>query len=106
MNLPTDDKERKALPLYDGTWGYFPLALIEVARVSQIGNDQHNPGQPLHWARGKSMDQINTAMRHLVDYKMGTVKDTDGSYHLAKSIWRLCAELQLVLEGENGNTTD
>lgn len=104
MRLPTDNASRKALPLYDGTWGYFPDALVEVARVSQIGNEQHNPGQPLHWAREKSTDQINTAFRHLFDHQQGVIMDTDTTYHLAKAAWRLLAELQLTIEEERNGT--
>lgn len=96
--LPTDDKARKALPIFDGVLMYFPDAVAEVARVSKIGNDQHNPGQPMHWARGKSMDQFNTAVRHLMDHGTGTVKDSDGGYHLAKAAWRVLAALQLQVE--------
>lgn len=98
MSLPTDDKARKALPIWDGVIMYFPDVWAEIAKVSKAGNDQHNPGEPLHWARGKSMDQMNTAMRHMIDHGTGTLVDTDGGYHLAKAIWRLCAELQLTLE--------
>lgn len=98
MSLPTDDKARKALPIWDGVIMYFPDVWAEIAKVSKAGNDQHNPGEPLHWARGKSMDQMNTAMRHMIDHGTGTLFDTDGGYHLAKAIWRLCAELQLTLE--------
>lgn len=100
MTLPTDNKARKALPLYGGTWGYFPDALAEMARVSQVGNEQHNPGQPLHWAREKSTDQMNTCQRHLVDRGSGVHKDTDGTYHLAKVMWRAAAQLQLDIEAE------
>lgn len=92
---------RKATPIYSGVIKYFPLALAEVARVSKIGNDQHNPGEPLHWAREKSTDQMDAATRHQFDYAQGIVMDDDGSYHLAKAIWRLCAELQLLKEREN-----
>ncbi len=98
MSLPTDDKERKALPIWDGVIMYFPDALAAVAKVSKIGNDQHNPGEPLHWARGKSMEQMNTAMRHMMDHGMGNPIDTDGCYHLAKAAWRILAELQLSIE--------
>jgi hypothetical protein len=97
----TDAAERKGLPLFSGVIAYFPLALLEVARVSRIGNDQHNPGQPLHWARDKSTDQLDSACRHIADHAQGEVKDNDGSYHLAKAIWRLSAELQLLKEREN-----
>lgn len=100
MTLPTDDKARKALPLYDFMFGYFPDAWLEVVKVAVAGNDQHNPGEPLHWARGKSMDQMNTAFRHIFDYGTGVpVDEKDGCHHLAKAIWRLMARLQLDLEG-------
>src|ERR1700743_1585161 len=64
--LPTDPKERKKIPLYSGLLKYFPDALIEIAKVSYAGNEQHNPGQPLHWAREKSTDQEDTLLRHLM----------------------------------------
>ena len=100
MSLPIDNKERKALPIFTYDTEYFPDAHIEEVRVSVAGNNQHNPGQPLHWAREKSKDQMNTAYRHMLDHKSGTVKDIDGCYHLAKAIWRLKAELQLTIERE------
>ena len=101
-SLPTDDKSRKALPIFDGVLMYFPDAIAAVAHVSKLGNDQHNPGEPLRWAREKSTDQMNTAMRHMIDHGTGNQKDIDGSWHLAKAIWRLCAELQLTIEKERG----
>lgn len=100
MSLPTDDKARKALPILTYLTEYFPDATLAEVAVSVAGNEQHNPGEPLHWAREKSKDQLNTAFRHLWDHKRGTVKDIDGQYHLAKAIWRLKAELQLVIEAE------
>lgn len=100
MSLPTNDAERKALPLWTFLMEYFPDTFVAVANVAIVGNQQHNPGQPLHWAREKSTDQMNTAFRHMFDYGRGTVKDTDGQYHLAKAIWRLSAELQLLIEEE------
>lgn len=100
MSLPTDDKARKALPIFTYDTEYFPDAHIEEVRVAVAGNLQHNPGQPLHWAREKSKDQMNTAYRHMLDHKAGNVKDTDGCYHLAKAIWRLKAELQLTIEND------
>jgi hypothetical protein len=100
MSLPTDDKARKSLPIFDGVLLYFPDAIAAVAEVSRIGNDQHNPGQPLHWARGKSMDQMNTALRHMLDHGTGTRYDKDGARHLAKTAWRILAQLQLDIEAE------
>jgi len=98
IGLPTDDVARKKLPIWSGVMMYFPDAILAVAEVSRKGNDQHNPGEPLHWAREKSTDQMNTAARHMLDHSRGNLKDTDESYHLAKAIWRLCAELQLTIE--------
>jgi len=98
MSLPTDDRDRKALPVFRGNLMYFPLANLAVAEVSRVGNDQHNPGEPLHWAREKSVEQMDTAERHMMDHAMGQQKDTDGTWHLAKAIWRLKAELELAME--------
>jgi hypothetical protein len=100
MSLPTDDKARKAMPILTYLTEYFPDATLAEVAVSVAGNEQHNPGEPLHWAREKSKDQLNTAFRHMWDHKRGTVKDIDGQYHLAKAIWRLKAELQLQIEAD------
>jgi hypothetical protein len=105
MSLPTDYHARKALPLYSFLTGYFPDAIVEMVKVSVAGNQQHNPGEPLHWARGKSTDQLNTAMRHIFDHAVQPV-DTDGTYHLAKAAWRLLAELQLICEAKQGKVPD
>ena len=96
--LPTDPKERKLLQLYTFMFGYFPDAWLAVVDVARVGNEQHNPGEPMHWARGKSTDQMNAAFNHIFDYGLGTKKDTDGCWHLAKSIWRQMAQLQLDIE--------
>lgn len=79
---------------------YFPNALAEIARVSKAGNDQHNPGQPLHWSRGKSSDHADCILRHLID--AGTVDSKDGMRHTAKVAWRALALLQEELEREQG----
>jgi hypothetical protein len=99
----TDYAERKNLPVTEGVFDYFPLALLEVAKVSKAGNDQHNPGQPLHWARGKSYDHANTIGRHLLE--RGTI-DTDGLRHSAKLAWRALALLQKELELAQGYDRD
>lgn len=98
--LPSDPKARKATPIFTGVLRYFPDAIAAVAEVSRLGNEQHNPGEPLHWARGKSMDQTDSAVRHMLDNDRGETKDTDGAYHLAKAAWRILAELQLTIEKE------
>lgn len=95
--LPLDAQERKSIPIATGVLDYFSAALAEIAKVSQAGNDQHNPGQSLHWARGKSNDQADTMIRHFME--RGTV-DSDGQRHSAKMAWRALAILQLELEAE------
>lgn len=93
--LPEGAADRKAVPMVSGLLDYFPAALIAVAAVSKIGNDQHNAGQPIHWERGKSGDEADALFRHLVD--RGLV-DTDGVRHSAKVAWRALALLQKELE--------
>lgn len=88
------DAERKAAPVCTGVFDYFPLALLAVAEVSEDGNRQHNPGEPLHWERSKSRDQVNTALRHLM--QRGTF---DGKVrHTAKAAWRILAALEIEIE--------
>ena len=100
MSLPTDPQERKRLQLYTFMFQYFPDAWLAVVDVARKGNDQHNPGEPLHWAREKSTDQMNAAFNHIFDYGSGEKKDVDGCWHLAKAIWRLKAQLQLDIEAD------
>jgi hypothetical protein len=83
---------------------YFPLAILEVARISKAGNDQHNPGQPLHWARGKSYDHANCIGRHLLE--RGTIDPEDGLRHTAKLAWRALALLQKEMEMAAGYNRD
>jgi hypothetical protein len=93
--LPTNAKARKAIPIMRGCLDYFPAALAEIAKISQAGNDQHNPSEELHHARGKSMDHVDCIVRHLMD--RGTL-DADGQRHTAKAVWRALALLQEELE--------
>ena len=86
---------RKTYPMFSGLLKYFPDALMEVAHVSFVGNEQHNPGQPLHWDRSKSTDEPDALLRHLKD--AGTL-DTDGLRHSAKVAWRALALLQKEIE--------
>jgi Domain of unknown function (DUF5664) len=98
-SLPADPVQRKAAPIVTGCVDYFPLALAEIAKISKAGNDQHNFGQPLHWARDKSKDHADCILRHLIE--RGTI-DTDGQRHTAKAAWRVLALLQEELEAEAG----
>ena len=95
--LPDDPKARKTFPIASGFLDYFPDAVCAIANLSHVGNEQHNPGQPLHWARGKSGDEADTAMRHFL--QRGT-RDKDGVRHTVKACWRMLAVLQKELEAE------
>ena len=95
--LSSDKQERKNSPMCEGLLDYFPDALAAVAAVSKIGNDQHNPGKKMHWARGKSSDHADCIIRHLVD--RGRL-DSDKARHSAKVAWRALALLQEEIEAE------
>lgn len=95
--LPSDAKERKAVPMCTGVLDYFPDALAAVAEVSRVGNDQHNPGQPLHWDKSKSTDHADCLLRHLSERGLF---DEDGQRHSAKVAWRALALLQTELDNE------
>jgi hypothetical protein len=103
MALPKDYDARKAIPIATGVLDYFPDALAEVAKCSVVGNEQHSPGEPLHWARGKSMDQANTLIRHFLE--RGET-DSDGVRHSAKVAWRALALLQLEIEAAQAAADD
>lgn len=84
--LPHDSSERKEIPLCSVLFGYFPSAMVALAKHSHDSNEKHNPGEELHWSRGKSDDHSDAAMRHLVE----------GDY--VGLLWRAAALLQLELE--------
>lgn len=80
-----------------GLLDYFPAALAAVAELSRVANEQHNPGEEIHWARTKSTDHADCIIRHLID--RGTF-DNDGQRHTTKVAWRALALLQEELERE------
>ena len=91
-----DSGFRKGFPMAEGLLDYFPDALAAVSEVSYHGNQKHNPGQPMHHARGKSMDHANCIARHLVERG-----GFDGPIrHSAALAWRALALLQEELEAE------
>lgn len=93
--LPLGAQQRKGLPIATGFVDYFPDAMIAVAELSRVGNEQHNPGKPLHWDRSKSGDESDALMRHFLE--RGTI-DSDGIRHSVKVAWRAMALLQKELE--------
>lgn len=107
--LEADSEERKRYPIFSGVMAYFPDALAGVAEISFAGNEKHNPGMALHWARGKSMDHKDCIARHLIE--SGGFEDvvyngkTYRMRHSAALAWRALANLQEELEAEFGLAT-
>lgn len=113
---PKDDKARKALPVFKMIVGYFPKALREVTRVCVVNNVRYNPERSpadIHWARGKSTDQLGALYRHITEYVVDghTFEDVppevaaaigaegfDRVYVLAEAAWRALAALELCIE--------
>lgn len=113
--LPTNDTERKNLPLFKMITGYFPKALREVTRVCVANNVRYNPDRKpsdINWARGKSADQMGSLFRHVFEAAVdGTVYEHlppevqaacgegfDRVYILAEAAWRALAALELQIE--------
>ena len=104
--LPTDSNERKDYAMLSGCLKYFPAALAGVARTSKLGNDKHNPGQPMHHARNKSMDHGDCVIRHLTDvedllaaYKRGENVSIEAILNEVNQMaWRALAYSQMLQE--------
>jgi hypothetical protein len=97
--MSTDSATRKMMPVATGCLNYFPDALLCVSFISRVGNDKHNPGQPLHWAKEKSADEPDAEARHMLDHFRGDAPDPGleplGELgHLASKAWRALAHLQ------------
>ena len=103
MSLPTDSQARKEIPIFSGFISYFPDAVAAVAAHSYASNEKHNPGEPVHWSRDKSTDQLDALARHLTEIGMGVT--INEKVELLKAIvWRGMAELQLTIEELDAET--
>ena len=88
--------QRKEYPITTGCFDYFRDALLLVSHVSYKGNQKHNAGQALHWARAKSADEEDAIGRHLVNrYETDPEIDLEEAAQLA---WRTLAFLQKLAE--------
>lgn len=98
--LPTDDKLRKQVRAYQGFVRYFPDAIALVAILSKVANEQHNPGTPMHWAKEKSKDELDSLMNHLMDVatKGELSQDEDRILDAVKIAWRGMANLQRLAD--------
>ena len=100
---PSVAEERKGRPVFSAFIKYFPKAIMCVAELSRVANEQHNPGTEPRWDRSKSGDEKDALMRHLID-SISEDYDDDGQLHSAKVAWRAMANLEKQLELEEGGS--
>ncbi len=103
--MSTDSSIRKRMPVASGVLKYFPDALLLVAFISRVGNDKHNPGETLRWAKEKSTDEPDCVIRHMLDgYRELTpdpgLEELGQLSHLASAAWRALANLQRACDAE------
>lgn len=93
-------ESRKGTPVFSGVLMYFPDAIQAVAKHSKRGNDLHNPGQPLHWAKDKSKDHADCIARHLIDIgpNWDAIDPETTSMHAVSLAWRALALLQTLID--------
>lgn len=96
MPIDKASQDRKDTPVFTGFLKYFPHATRLVAQLSKTGNDKHNPGEPLHWAKGKSTDHGDCLVRHQLD--IGTWDYDNNCDHAVAVAWRAMAQLQSMTE--------
>lgn len=94
-------EERKNHPVYSGFLKYFPRACMAISAHSLKANNKHNPGEPLHWNRDKSGDEMDALVRHIVDKADGMVYDEDGLMVDVAIAWRAMANIEKVLEQQD-----
>lgn len=100
MQYATDSASRKGRPVERGCLRYFPAALELVSVLSRKGNEKHNPGEPMHHARGKSTDHGDCIVRHQAE--AGTIDPDTGLDHAVAVAWRALAQLQELAESKYG----
>lgn len=96
--LPIDSAERKKYPIYSGFLAYFPHAIASVANLSYEANEQHHPGEGLHWDMGKSSDSKDCLARHTIDEILSKTKE-DRVEEARRMAWRAMENLQRLLTG-------
>jgi hypothetical protein len=83
---------------------YFPDATAQVALHSFESNEQHNPGQALHWNRAKSSDEMDAMCRHIVDGTSPTLTLDEQILEQRAVAWRAMAQLQKLCEQRDENS--
>lgn len=100
--LGDESKLRKRVPLFRGLFQYFPAALAGVAKLSDIGNRQHNLGEELFHDRAKSKDEADALLRHLMDLSERGGFDQYGNPQVFFIAWRALSLAQKWCEEMQG----
>lgn len=95
----TDADKRKQYKVCTGFLMYFPNACLAAGKLSVDGNDQHNPGEPLHWDSDKSVGTGDEIVRHLIEGLDSAKKGEDATKALASVFWRAGELLERYLTG-------
>ncbi len=93
---------RKEYPVLTAALMYFPHAFAELARCSYLANEQHNPGEPVHWDYTKSVGDGNELLRHLMDALGPNPIDAEGVHHDVKVLWRAAELVERRIRRERG----
>ncbi len=100
MQYDNSSARRKDQPVTEGFLDYFPATARLTAELSRLGNEKHNPGEPLHHARDKSKDHRNCAVRHLMDADV--IDPESGLVEAVGAVWRSSAYVQELAENVYG----
>ena len=95
------NEERKQCAIHRGFLAYFPDATAMVARHSVRSNEKHNPGEPVHWSRGKSTDHDDCIARHGAAIAADPTAQDDGQWEIVCRAWRAMAALQEWIERQH-----
>lgn len=93
---------RKDYPVLTGALMYFPFAMAALADCSRRANEQHNPGEPVHWDYAKSIGDGNELLRHLMDSLGPNPVDAEGVNHDVKVLWRAAETVERRIRRERG----
>lgn len=99
--FPEDDNEREQYPAGTFLTTYFPHAQAAKAHHSWKSNEKHNPGEPMHWAKDKSIGGPDRIVRHLMEGVWAWMRgDREGAkYHFTALAWRADEYLERFLTG-------
>jgi hypothetical protein len=90
-----DDKNKP--PVFEGVLEYFPLAILEIAKVSAMGAQKYDWGNWVHVQDGYKR-YTSALCRHLVGKGDLDFDDESNLLHAAHVAWNSLARLELILK--------